>query len=61
MDGTIVNHIQLPDWTKTIEFNEDDAKGNPFVYVAKTMELLESEEVRQEIQHWIDLTYGKKS
>jgi hypothetical protein len=46
MDGTVVNHIELPSWTNSIPFKEDDAKGNPFVFVAKLMELLESEEVR---------------
>lgn len=46
MNGVVVNHIELPEWTNYIPFNEEGAKGNPFIFVAKMMQLLESEEVK---------------
>jgi len=46
MNGTVVDHIELPEWTNTLPFKENGSKGNPFVFVSELMNMLESEEVR---------------
>jgi beige protein homolog 1 len=61
MNGIVVDHVEVPEWTNTIPFDQEGAKGNPFVFVARIMELLDSDEVLHGIQHWIDLIFGKKS
>jgi len=61
MNGVTVNHIELPSWTQTLPPVDEHAKGNPFVYVAKMYETLESEQVRASINKWLDLIFGKKA
>jgi hypothetical protein len=43
MNGVVVNHIDLPKWSQTLPPVDEGAKGNPFVFVAKLFETLESE------------------
>ena len=48
--GEKVNHVHLPPW----------AKGDPYVFVAKHREALESKYVSQYLHNWIDLVFGFK-
>ncbi|KAF2482757.1 hypothetical protein BDY17DRAFT_251913 [Neohortaea acidophila] len=45
-----VNHVKLPPW----------AKGDPFVFVSKHREALESPYVSEHLHKWIDLVFGFK-
>jgi len=61
MSGVVVNHIDLPYWSQSLPPVDETAIGNPFVFVAKMYETLESEQVWNNINKWIDLVFGKKS
>ncbi|KAI9672618.1 MAG: hypothetical protein M1831_000053 [Alyxoria varia] len=48
--GEKVNNVHLPPW----------AKGDPYIFVAKHREALESKFVSQNLHNWIDLVFGFK-
>jgi WD40 repeat protein len=48
--GEVVNNVKLPPW----------AQGDPYVFVKKHREALESPYVSEHLQQWIDLVFGYK-
>lgn len=50
-EGKRVHHVDLPPWSNK----------NPYKFVSKMCEVLESSKVRELLGDWVDLIFGPKS